>query len=105
MPSFPEPSSPSTFTKRHGVSTPRRLEYTLEFAMEFVLAALNYRILIQPCYLRSALFWDITQCTLVTPYQLFGTIYQPHHQYILTLEDGTDLLSRNVGKELPPCAA
>jgi hypothetical protein len=50
-----------------------RLEYTLEFSMEFVLAAMNHRILISQCHLRSALLWDITQRTVVIAYRRFGT--------------------------------
>jgi len=44
--------------------------------------------------LRSALFWEITQRMVVIPYRRSGISYR------LTLEDGTDRLSRNVGKEL-----
>jgi hypothetical protein len=46
----------------------------------------------------SALFWAITQLRMVTHYWSFGTTYG-------TLEDGTDGLSRNVGKGLPLDAA
>jgi len=69
-------------------------------------------------YLKSALFWDITQYRVVIPYRLFGTTYRSHLQVsrnprrnsdfllgFLTLEDGTNMLSRNVGKELPLHAA
>jgi len=45
--------------------------------------------------LRSALFWEITQRMVVIPYRRSGTSYR------LTLEDGTEKLSRNVGKEFP----
>jgi len=31
------------------------------------------------------LFGDITQCTVATPYQCFGTTYQSHHQGFLTM--------------------
>ena len=76
--------------------------------------------------IRSALFWDITQCRVVILCRRFGTTYRPHIQGsrspkrkkksssfkkskkknlffldFLTLEDGTDTLSRNVGKGLP----
>jgi hypothetical protein len=44
---------------------------------------------------RTALFWAITQRVVVIPYRLFGTTK------ILTLEDGTDRLSRNECKKLP----
>jgi len=44
---------------------------------------------------RTALFWAITQQVVVIPYRLFGTTK------VLTLEDGTDRLSRNDGKKLP----
>jgi len=46
-------------------------------------------------HLRSALFWEIVQRMAVIPYWRFGTSYR------LTIEDGTDRLSRNVGKKLP----
>ena len=57
--------------------------------------------------MRSTLFWDVTQSIVVNPYRRFGTAYRPHLQVknsmkdFLTLEDGTEKLSRNVGKELP----
>jgi len=58
----------------------------------------------------SALFWVITQRTVVIPYWRFGTTYRCHLQGsrnmdFMTLEDGTDRLSRNFGKELPLHAA
>jgi hypothetical protein len=57
--------------------------------------------------MRSALFWGIRQRRVVTLYRHFGTTYRYHlqEQYFLTLEDGTDTLSRNVGKGLPLEAA
>jgi len=55
--------------------------------------------------MRSALFWDITQGIVVNPYRHFGKTYRSHFQrsrnHFMTLEDGTDRLSRNVGKLLP----
>jgi hypothetical protein len=59
--------------------------------------------------LRSALFWVITKRILAIPYRRFGTTFRSHLQgqeiqfffNLLTLEDGRDRLSRNVGKELP----
>jgi len=57
--------------------------------------------------MRFAIFWDITQRIVVISYRRFGTTYPPHLQEsnsrvkIIGLEDGTDRLSRNVGKELP----
>jgi hypothetical protein len=55
---------------------------------------------------RFALFLDITQRRAVILYRRFGTTYRSHLngqgvQDFLTLEDGTDRLSRNVGKGLP----
>jgi hypothetical protein len=41
--------------------------------------------------LTSALFWGVTQRRMVIPYQSFFL-------HFLTLEDGTDMLSRNVGR-------
>jgi len=78
--------------------------------------------------MKSVLFWDVTQRGVVIPcrrcettylshlqgpimqrrevrpYRCFGTNYRPHFQ-VLTLEDGTDSLSRKVGKELLPLYA
>jgi hypothetical protein len=62
--------------------------------------------------LRSGLFSEITQFIIVILYRLFRTTYPSHRQgskirvfvsssVYLTLEDGTDRLSRNVGTELP----
>jgi hypothetical protein len=44
--------------------------------------------------MRSALFWVITQRVVVISCRRFGTTYRP----LLTLEDGTDRVSLNVGK-------
>jgi hypothetical protein len=58
--------------------------------------------------MRSELFWDFRQRRMVIPYRRFGTTYQTRIQAflgVLTLEDGTDILSRNVGKKLPLYAA
>ena len=46
-------------------------------------------------WMRSELFWAITQRIVVWPCRRFGTTYP---SYL----DGTDRFSRNVGKELPP---
>jgi len=48
---------------------------------------------------REMLFWDITQRVVVIPYGSFGTTFRSHLQG--TFENGTDRLSRKVGKELP----
>ena len=50
----------------------------------------------------SVLFFDITQRIVASPYRLFGTCF---FLDFLKLEDGTGMLSRNVGKALPLCAA
>jgi hypothetical protein len=63
--------------------------------------------------MRTALLWDITQRRVVILYRRFWTIYliikgqevQEEKVDFLTLEDGTDMLSRNVGKGLPLDAA
>jgi hypothetical protein len=51
---------------------------------------------------RSSLFWDVTQRGLIVTDvsgQPLGPIFKdPAVQDRLTLEDGTDKLSRNVGK-------
>jgi hypothetical protein len=52
--------------------------------------------------LRSALFCDITQRVVVTPYRHLGERTNPIFKWIsFTLEERTDRLSLNVGKELP----
>ena len=53
----------------------------------------------------SVLFWDITQRIVAIPYRRIGTTNRCHLFGSLTLEDGKDWLSRNVGKELPLLAA
>jgi len=62
---------------------------------------------------RTAFFWVIRQRVVINPYRRLGTTYRSLLQgsliredgtdilAILALEDGTDTLSRNVGKELP----
>jgi hypothetical protein len=66
--------------------------------------------------LRSAFFWDtrITQRRVVILYWRFGTTYRSRTEgsriprqkfFFLTVENGTDTLSRNVGKALPLDAA
>jgi hypothetical protein len=54
----------------------------------------------------NSLFWDIAQRVAVIPYRRFGTTYRSHLQgsriqEYWILEDDTDRMSRNVGKELP----
>jgi hypothetical protein len=55
--------------------------------------------------MRSALFWDVTQLRMIIPYWRFGAILSISFSRVflecLTLKDGTDRLSRNVGTELP----
>jgi hypothetical protein len=81
--------------------------------------------------LRYAIFWDITRRCVIIVYRRFGIMYRSHlqgsrvpeekktdHLYrrcrvyvaggrlsfllgLLSLEDGIDTLSRNVGKQLP----
>ena len=63
-------------------------------------------------YKGSTLFWKTAQRIVIIPCRRFGTTYRSHLQgprsqrrkpfffYFLTFEDGTDRLSRNVGKEL-----
>ena len=56
-------------------------------------------------------FWNVTQRRLVVSYRHFGTTYWPPSATVkqskkcLTLEDGTDTLSRNVDNKVPICAA
>ena len=55
--------------------------------------------------MRSALFCDVTQLRIIIPYRRFGAnLSIPSSRVFLeslTLKDGTDRLSRNVGTELP----
>jgi hypothetical protein len=57
--------------------------------------------------MRLAIFWDITQRVVVISYRRFGITYPSHLEEsnsrvkIVALEDETNRLSRNVGKELP----
>jgi hypothetical protein len=62
--------------------------------------------------MRTAYFIVITQRIVVTSYRRFGTTYRSHlkgrelmvisyRRFATTLEVGTDMLSRNVGKKLP----
>ena len=55
--------------------------------------------------MRIALFWAFTQGVVVIPYRRFGKLIGPFFKRQETLEDGTDRLSRNVGKELSLHAA
>jgi hypothetical protein len=57
--------------------------------------------------MRSALFWDITRRRVVIVYRRFGTTCRSHAFLLglLTREDETDTLSRNVSKQLPYDAA
>ena len=52
--------------------------------------------------MRSGLFWKITRLIVVIPYRKFrDNLTVPSSRIkILSLEDGSDRLSRNVGKEL-----
>jgi hypothetical protein len=57
--------------------------------------------------MRSAVLWDITRRRVVIVYRRVGTTYRSHLQGsrvrgLLTREDGTDTLYRNVGKQVPP---
>jgi len=50
--------------------------------------------------MRTALIWVITQRVVAISLPMFLG-----HTGFLTLEDGTDIMSRNVGKKLPLLAA
>jgi hypothetical protein len=59
-------------------------------------------------YMKTALFWVITQRVVVISYRRFGTTYWSHLQgsksqekEFLTPYNGTDRLFRNVGRKLP----
>ena len=60
-------------------------------------------LLSQLSRMRTALFWAIRQRVIVIPSRSLDASEQPIQ--FLTLEDGTDRLSRNVGKGLPLHAA
>ena len=49
--------------------------------------------------LRSALSWALAQRIVVIPYRRLGVTCRSHLE-VLTFENGTKRLSRNVGKEL-----
>jgi len=49
--------------------------------------------------MRTALIWTVKQRAVVTAYLRFKTTYQSHLLGFLTLQDGTNRLSRN-GKEI-----
>jgi hypothetical protein len=60
--------------------------------------------------MKSALFWGIMRRRVVIVYRRFGTTHRFHIHGSFLLEllarvDGTDALSRNVGKQLPHDAA
>jgi hypothetical protein len=61
--------------------------------------------------MRSALLRDFTERIGVVPYRRFGTPIGPIskgqvvQEELLTVKDGTNMLSRNVGKVLPLYAA
>jgi hypothetical protein len=58
--------------------------------------------------IKSAVFWDFTERRMVVPYRRFGTAFCPNFKDFLDwliLEDGTDRLSRIVGKKLLQYAA
>ena len=57
------------------------------------------------CWLGTALFWVITQRTLLIPYRRFGTTHRSYLLGYLILEDGPDMMFRNVGIVLPLLAA
>jgi hypothetical protein len=65
-------------------------------------------------FMRSALFWDVTRRRVVIVYRRFETTsvsssrtksQESYSDSDSTREDGTDTLSRNVGKQLPYDAA
>jgi len=58
--------------------------------------------------LRIAFCWDFAKWRLVVSYRRFGTRFGSHLQgsssaflHRVTLKDGTDMIPRNVGTELP----
>jgi len=57
--------------------------------------------------MRAAFFWVIIQRVVVITYRCFGINYRSHLQGSKkkSLEDGTDTLSRNIGKKLPLLSA
>jgi hypothetical protein len=78
--------------------------------INIVVLECHYGINQSPSLMSSLLFWDVMQLRYVVSYRRFGIVYWSHHQRLssprrlldfLTLADGTDRLSRNVGKESP----
>jgi len=69
------------------------LQFGLSELYRYSTCMFNYIVL-----LRSALFWDITQCIVVIPYPCFGDNLSVPSSIvkILTHEDGTDRLSQRV---------
>jgi len=51
--------------------------------------------------MRTEVFWDSTQRTVIIPYRRFGTTSKSHLQGSINpnLEDGIEILSRKIGKE------
>ena len=65
-----------------------------------------YITLLKTLMMRFPLFWDFTQGRMAVPYRRFGTPIVPVFkgravQEDLTLQGGTDRLSRNFGKKVP----
>ena len=48
----------------------------------------------------TSVFLYVMQGRLVVVYRRLGTAYRSHLDPILTLEDGTDMLTRNVGEQV-----
>jgi hypothetical protein len=76
-----------------------------QFASEIVSRPYLYGWPCRPKRLRYVFFWVVTQRLMLTPDWRFRTTYVPSPRIKKTLEDGTDILSRNTGKELPPYPA
>jgi hypothetical protein len=63
--------------------------------------ALDFEVRLNNIEISTAILWVIMQREVAITYRRFGTTYRPHLQGSLnfTLENGTDRLSRVVGKE------
>jgi len=80
----------------HGTRELRRVKETslLTWPMDFKTKFISWFQAAVAMWMRSALFWNITQRRVAIPHRRFGTTYHPRNR-----------LSRNVGKGLPLYAA
>jgi hypothetical protein len=95
-----------TIVKNMTICLPVNVSWSSNFlAIQMSLAT----CLLTVATMRPLLFWFVTQLKFVGVYRSFRTAYPSHLQgsrvNCLTLEDGTEGPSRNVGKQSPTYAA